>query len=188
MTNYLFNIAKLSIVTALLATTPLPAVAAELTPPGGLVVQVGADDVRLSAALSRTGAHLVHVLETDAGRAVAAQAELTTNGCYGLVSVEHVAGFAQLPYTENLVNHMIVSRAGAPAPEIFRVMTPGGTLVITRKGIMNQAKLESAGFGSIIETDAALTARKPWPAEIDEWSHSRHAASGNAVSNSDWST
>ncbi|NOR66101.1 MAG: PQQ-binding-like beta-propeller repeat protein, partial [Woeseiaceae bacterium] len=182
MTNYLFNIAKLSIVTALLATTRLPAVAAELTPPGGLVVQLGAEAIKLSAALSRTGAHLVHVLETDTGRVVGARTDLNTNGCYGLVSVEHVAGFARLPYTENLVNHMIVSRAGAPAPEIFRVMTPGGTLVLTHKGIMNQAKLESAGFDSIIETGAALTARKPWPAEMDEWSHSRHAANGNAVS------
>ena len=182
MTNYLFNIAKLCIVTALLAAAPLPAVSAELTPPGGLVVQVGADDVRLPVAMSLTGAHLVHVLETDAARAVAAQTELTANGCYGLVSVEHVAGFAQLPYTENLVNHMIVSRAGTPASEIFRVLTPGGTLVLTRKGIMNQATLESAGFDSITETGAALAARKPWPAEMDAWSHSRHAANGNPVS------
>ena len=182
MTNYLFNIAKLSIVTALLATTHLPAVAAELTPPGGLVVQLGAEDIKLPAALSRTGAHLVHVLETDAGRTVAARTELATNGCYGLVSVEHVAGFAQLPYTENLVNHMIVSRAGAPAPEMFRVLTPGGTLVIMHKGIMNQATLESAGFDSVIDTGATLTALKPRPAEMDVWSHSRHAANGNAVS------
>ena len=183
MKNHLFKLAKLSIVTALLATTRLPAVAAESMPPGGLVVQLGAENIRrLPAALSRTGAHLVHVLETDARRVVAARAELTTNGCYGLASVERVAGFARLPYTENLVNHMIVSHAGAQAPEIFRVMTPGGTLVLTRKGIMNQAKLESAGFDSIIETGVSLTARKPWPAEMDAWSHSRHAANGNAVS------
>ena len=84
MTNYLFNIAKLSIVTALLATTRLPAVAAELTPSGGLVVQLGAEDIKLPAALSRTGAHLVHVLETDAGRAVAARTELIMTGCSGL--------------------------------------------------------------------------------------------------------
>jgi len=182
MTNCLSNIAKLSIITVLLATTRLPAVAAELTPPGGLVVQLGAENIKLPAALSRTGAHLVHVLDTDAGRAVAARTELIMTGCYGLVSVEYVAGLARLPYTENLVNHMIVSRAGAPAPEILRVMTPGGTLVITRNGIMSQAELESAGFDSIIQTDAALTARKPWPAEMDAWSHSRHAANGNAVS------
>ena len=146
------------------------------------MVQLGAEDIKLPESLSRTGAHLVHVLETDAGRAVAARTALSTNGCYGLVSVEHVAGFAQLPYTENLVNHMIVYRTGAPASEIFRVLTPGGTLVITPKGIMNQAELESAGFDSIIETGAALTARKSWPAEMDAWSHSRHAANGNAVS------
>ncbi|MHC4119985.1 MAG: outer membrane protein assembly factor BamB family protein [Planctomycetota bacterium] len=182
MTNCLFNIANLFIVATLLSATPLATVEAELTPCAGLVVQLGADDVRQPAALSRTGAHLVHVLETDAGKAGAAQTELATNGCYGLVSVEHVTGFAQLPYTENLVNHMILSRGGVPASEIFRVLTPGGTLVITRKGIMNRAKLESAGFDAITETGAALTARKPWPAEMDEWSHSRHAANGNAVS------
>ena len=147
------------------------------------MVQLGAEDIKLPAALSWTGAHLVHVLDTDAGRVLAARTELATNGCYGLVSVEHVDQFAQLPYTENLVNHMIVSRAGAPAAEIFRVMTPGGTLVITGKGIMNQTGLKSAGFDSIIETGSALTARKPWPAGMDQWSHSRHAANGNAVSN-----
>jgi len=182
MTNYLSNIANLFIVTALLTTTGLPAVAAELTPPGGLVVQLGAEDAKLPAALSRTGAHLVHVLETDAARVVAAQKELSASGFYGLVSVEHVAGLRRLPYTENLVNHMIVSRAGAPAREIFRVLTPGGTLAVTREGITNQAELESAGFASIVETGTALTARKPWPVEVDEWSHSRHAANGNAVS------
>ncbi|MHC4681657.1 MAG: outer membrane protein assembly factor BamB family protein [Planctomycetota bacterium] len=183
MTNYFFNITKLLIATTFPATTCLPAVATELTPPGGLVVQLGAEDVRLSAKLSRTGAHLIHVLETDAERVLAAQKELTTNGCYGLISVEHVAGLARLPYTENLVNHMIISCSGAPATEIFRVLAPGGTLVITSKGIMDQAKLESTGFDSIIETGAALTARKPRPAEMDEWSHSRHAANGNPVSN-----
>jgi len=183
MTNWLFTIAKLSIVAALVAAKPLPTVVAELTPSGGLVVQLGAEDIRLPAELSRTGAHLIHVLETNVERVLAAQKELTANGCYGLVSVEHVARFARLPYTENLVNHMIISRAGAPAPEIFRVLAPGGTLVITRKGIMDQTNLKSAGFDSIIETGAALTARKPWPAEMDEWFHSRHAANGNPVSN-----
>jgi len=151
-------------------------------PPGGLVVRLGAEDTELPAALSRTGAHLVHVLEADTAKAVAAQAELAKNGCYGLVSVEHVAGFAKLPYTENLVNHMIISRAGVPAAEIFRVLAPGGTLVFTRKGIMSQAKLESAGFDSIANAGSTLTARKPWPAEMDQWSHSRHAANGNPVS------
>ncbi len=182
MTQPLYNIAKLSIVTVLLVTTCLPAVAAELTIPGGLVVQLGAEDITLPAALSRTGAHLVQVLETDAARAVAAQTELAAHGCYGLVTVEHVTGFARLPYTENLVNHLIVSCGGAPASEMVRVLAPGGTLVLTRKGIMNQVTLESAGFDSIVETDGALTARKPWPVEMDAWSHARHAANGNAVS------
>jgi len=182
MKNYLFNISKLFTVTAFLSTTFLPAVAAELTPRGGLVVQIGAEDVRMPAAMSRTGAHLIHVLDTDAGKVAAARTYLTTHGYYGLASVEHVARFTRLPYTEDLINHMIVSRAGTPAHEIFRVMAPGGTLVITRKRIMNRAKLKSAGFDSIIETGAALTARKPWPAEMDGWSHSRHAANGNAVS------
>lgn len=182
MTNHLFNIVKLSVVVTLLSVTRLPAAAAESTPPGGLVVQLGAEDLQLPAALSRTGAHLIQVLETDAKRVIAAQKELTASGFYGLVSVEHVAGFAKLPYTENLVNYIIVSHAGAPAREIFRVLTPGGTLVVTRKGIMNQAELKFAGFASVIESDGALTARKPRPVEMDEWSHSRHAANGNAVS------
>ena len=182
MTNYLFNIAKLSIVAALLSATALPAPAAESTPPGGLVVQLGADDLRLPAELSRTGAHVVQVLETDAARVIAGQKELAASGVYGLATVEQAAGFKKLPYTENLVNYMIVSRAGAPAREIFRVLTPGGTVAVTRKGIMKRAELESAGFVSIAETGATLTARKPWPAAMDEWSHSRHAANGNPVS------
>ena len=45
--------------------------------------------------------------------------------------------------------------------------------------------MKSAGLTDIRTIQAErewLAATKPWPAEMDEWSHSRHSAAGNAVS------
>ncbi len=148
----------------------------------GLVVQLGADDVATAVALSRTGCHLIQVLDTRADRVVAAQAKLREQGRYGLVSARLVDSFEPLPYAENLVNHVIVTRAGAAAKELFRAMAPGGTLTVSHGGTLTRAQAGAAGFEGIAASGAGLTARKPWPSAMDGWSHPRHGADGNAVS------
>jgi len=148
----------------------------------GFVVQLGADDVAAAAALSRTGRNLIQVLDTRADRVVAAQAKLRAQGRYGLVSAALVDSYEPLPYAENLVNHAIVTRAGASAKELFRVIAPGGALAVSPAGALTQAQLGAAGFEGVAASGGGLTARKPWPSAMDGWSHPRHGADGNAVS------
>jgi len=145
---------------------------------GGLVVQLGADDIETPARLGRSGRYLVHVLDTDAAAVAKAQAQFHAKGCYGLVSAERLADPGRLPYTENLVNLVIVaSDPSAPdgsaaaskwqvaREEIMRVLAPGGVAVYL------DARLATSDSFS-----------KPWPKGMDMWTHSRHGADGNAVS------
>ncbi len=146
------------------------------------VVQLGADDVAIPAALSRKGFDLVQVLDTRANSVVEARTTLCVQGCYGLVSAKLVDSLERLPYAENLVNRVIVTCAGVSGKELFRVITPGGTVVLSHAGILSQAQLAAAGFETITANGIGLTARKPWPSSIDGWSHPRHGPDGNAVS------
>jgi len=182
MTDYSILAARFSFVIYAVAASLSLGAPALTDVSGGFVVQLGAEDVMLPAALSRTGSHLVHVLDTDEARVLAAQQKLRTEGYYGLGSVEQVAGFSRLPYTENLVNHVVVTCPGVAADELFRVMVPGGMLTVTPAGRIERDALKGVGFQSIAEEGTMLTAVKPWPETVDEWSHPRHDASGNAVS------
>ncbi len=149
---------------------------------GGLVVQLGADDAGLATQLSRTGRYIVHVLDASPAKVKAARATIEAGGNYGLSSAEVLPEGAPLPYAENLVNCAILTKPGAPLSEVFRVLTPVGAVVAEQAAGLTGAQLEKAGFRSVETRDGRLTARKPWPGDMDAWSHPRHAADGNAVS------
>jgi len=154
---------------------------------GGLVVQLGAADTATPVALSRTGRYLVNVLDPDPSVVEQARKQIRAEGHYGLASVEQVAELQRLPYTENLVNLIIVGNVALPAPEILRVLAPKGAVIVARPKPASKAQLGRAGFVSVCEVRSGdgqgmLVARKPWPKEMDEWSHPRHGADGNAVS------
>ena len=149
---------------------------------GGLVVQLGADDAELPMALSRTGRYLVHVLDTNPRAVLAVRERL--GGAGGFAFSEAVDAAAPLPYTENLVNAVVLRTLKTPAAEILRVLVPGGTLVIPKGNApVDAAKVEAAGFEAVSRKgDGSVTARKPWPKDMDGWSHPRHGADGNPVS------
>ena len=131
---------------------------------GGLIVHVGCGDGRLTAALRANDSYLIHGLERDAGNVAKARAHIQSLGIYGKVAVEQWSG-NQLPYTDNLVNLLVASDLGGiPMAEIMRVLAPRGVAYI-REG----AKWRKAV--------------KPWPKEIDEWTHYLHDATNNAVAN-----
>ncbi len=134
---------------------------------GGLVVQLGACDIDTPARLSRSGRYLVHVLDPDPAAVEKARARIRAEGHYGLASAERIADGARLPYTENLVNLVIVASDEwqVAREEIMRVLAPGGVALYL------DARHATRD-----------TFRKPWPKEMDVWTHSRHAADGNAVS------
>lgn len=134
---------------------------------GGLVVHVGCGDGRLTAALRPGTQYLVHGLERDAAMVAPAREHVDALGLYGAVSIERWSG-PWLPYADNLVNLFVIDpRVEVQREEIMRALAPGGAAVwATMKG----------GRASVAEK-----AVKPWPEEIDPWSHYLHGPNNNAV-------
>lgn len=132
--------------------------AAENVSAGGLAVRLGCADARALVALRTNENVIVHVLDDDASIVEAARRQVDAIGGYGPVSVGHFDG-KHLPYADNLVNTLIADTAGdVTEREILRVLVPRGIAYIGQKKIV-----------------------KPWPDDIDEWTHYLHDASGNPV-------
>ncbi|KPK45326.1 MAG: hypothetical protein AMK72_11170, partial [Planctomycetes bacterium SM23_25] len=129
---------------------------------GGLVVHLGCGDGKLTAALRSNDRYLVHGLARDAANLPTAREHIRHLGLYGEVSVEHWTG-ERLPYADNLVNLLVSQDLGKTGmDEVRRVLAPGGVAYVRTAG-----------------TWAATV--KPWPQEIDEWTHFLHDAANNAV-------
>ncbi|NOY80406.1 MAG: PQQ-binding-like beta-propeller repeat protein [Kiritimatiellaeota bacterium] len=149
---------------------------------GGLIVQLGTSDLETPIILSRTGRYLVEVLATSAKTLDKARSRCRAEGHYGLVSVELTDKPGRLPYADNLVNLVIVDTPLASATELFRVVTPNGAVVVRNAGAVSAPALRAAGFKVSTTAAPPLFARKPRPKQMDDWSHPRHDAGGNAVS------
>ena len=121
---------------------------------GGLVVHLGCGDGKLTAALHAGDAYLVHGLDADGANVDAARSHVRSLGLCGKVSVDRLVG-KRLPYIDNLAN-LIVTRGEwqVPREEMLRVLAPGGVALAL------DSRLSTLG-----------SFRKPWPAEIDEWTH-----------------
>ncbi len=129
---------------------------------GGLIVHLGCGDGMLTAALRANDRYLVHGLDEDARNVAKARAHIRSLGAYGPVSVDRLTG-RRLPHTDNLINLIVVDKpTHVSTDEIMRVLRPGG--VVYRK--------EGDGWNKTV---------KPWPADIDEWSHWRHGPDANPV-------
>ena len=130
---------------------------------GGLVVHLGCGDGRLTAALRRNESYSVLGLDTDAANVAKARAFIQSRGLYGNVTVDRWQG-GRLPLIDNLVN-LLVAEGGPPASneEILRVLAPRGAAYVRTNDGWNETV-------------------KPWPPELDEWTHFLHDATNNAVS------
>jgi len=129
---------------------------------GGIVVHLGCGDGRLTAALRANDRYTVHGLEADPAKVAEARSYIGGQGVYGPVSVERHSG-SWLPYSDNLVNLVVVQDAGnVPMTEIMRVIAPGGVAYVARDGVWDKTI-------------------KAWPGNIDQWTHFLHDASNNAV-------
>jgi outer membrane protein assembly factor BamB len=129
---------------------------------GGLIVHIGCGDGILTAALRDNNRYLVHGLERSESRVAQARNYIRTLGVYGDVSIEQLKG-NRLPYVDNLVS-LVVSeqRPKVSMKEVMRVLAPNGVAYIKIGKTWNKTV-------------------KPWPKEIDEWTHFLHDASNNAV-------
>ncbi len=129
---------------------------------GGLIVHLGCGDGRLTAALHAGDGYLVHGLDVDAERVAAARAHVRSRGLYGPVSIDRFDG-KRLPYIDNLVNLIVADEnCGVADDEMMRVLAP-------------------LGVAYVKTGDAWTKTVKPWPPQIDEWTHFMHAADNNAV-------
>ena len=143
---------------------------------GGLVVQLGGGSMERVTGFSGSGRYLIEVLDSDADRIAKIRRSLQEGNRYGLIAARWHREGQPLPYAENLVNLVEVQQADAPLAEIFRVLVPGG--VVTGP-TLHREKLEAAGFDVLAtESDTGessfVAARKPWPEDMDSWSHPRH--------------
>ena len=126
---------------------------------GGLVVRIGCDESKQIASLRLDERFLVHALDSDAAKVAAAREALRQAGLYGPVSADRFDS-RKLPYVDNLVN-LIICEADCPVPrdELLRALAPGGLALVGDQKLV-----------------------KPWPADIDQWTHYLHDPANNAVS------
>ena len=139
---------------------------------GGLVVELGFVDAEFTAKLGSPDAITLQTLVRDPRQVAGARKDLEARGLYGRITVDEFDG-KTLPYADNLVNLVVLhdtgpesEEAGVSREEIMRVLAPGG-VVCSGVGPSQAASLQIA--------------RKPWPREIDQWTHFLHSAAGNAV-------
>ena len=131
---------------------------------GGLIVHVGARNPGFSCRLCEKPCYRVHILVEQQETLPAFHQEIEKRGLIGKVFAEGYAGGA-LPYISNLVNLIVMEKSlDVPKEEIFRVLAPGGVAYL--RGTTHWEKI-----------------KKPWPEEIDQWTHYLHDATNNAVAN-----
>ncbi|MEA3226943.1 MAG: PQQ-binding-like beta-propeller repeat protein, partial [Planctomycetota bacterium] len=129
---------------------------------GGLVVHVGCSNGAFTADLRVNDRYIVQGLDMDAANVRKARQHIRSLGIYGEVTADTFDG-KHLPYAENLINLLIVEDSvNLAVGEIMRVLAPLG-VVLTKKG------------------DHWRKRTKPWPADIDEWTHFLHGPDNNAV-------
>ena len=129
---------------------------------GGLVVHVDSgDDASIADFLLNDG-FLAHGLYRDKAAVMRARDRIKKKNLYGKVSVQSW-GMGYLPYADNMVNLLVAEGLGdIPMDEVMRVLAPRGA--------------------AFIKSGAAWTRTvKPWPEQIDEWTHYLHDAGNNAV-------
>jgi outer membrane protein assembly factor BamB len=147
---------------------------------GGFIVCVGREDGKELAALAAESAardFVVQGLCDDPEAVAAAREQLKSAGVYGRISIGLFHGKG-LPYVDRVVNLLIISDVGELcADEIERVLAPGGLALI--KEDQSVSGMKTARVDSL---KGWRSFKKPWPDEIDEWTHYLHDAQGTAVS------
>ncbi len=129
---------------------------------GGVIVHYDCGDGQLTDALCRNDSCIVQGLSHDAEQVASVRARLAKRAPSGQVTVRHWQE-EYLPYADNTVNLFVADEPQAlPISEVMRVLAPLGVACIKRGGVWQKTV-------------------KPWPAEMDQWTHWLHGADGNPV-------
>ena len=166
--------------------------------PGGICAVVGCRDADLPLALAKQGSFVVHALGAEPALCDRLRQQIRSHGVYGTVSADELQA-GRLPYADNLVNIIVVdSYPDLPEErlslaELARTLAPLGTACIGTSSAAAESekwmktlasRLEALGLTDITTDKTGgcwVCAKKPWPADIDEWTHYLHAADGNPV-------
>ncbi len=134
---------------------------------GGVCSVVGADSLDLAVALTKQGPFQVHVLCQDDATCRRLREEAAARGVAHRVAVDTTSG-DRLPYVDNLVNLVVLTGGGfaVDSPEVARVLVPGGLAVHLDPQLKPTKRF-----------------RKPWPKDMDQWTHYLHGPDGNPVAN-----
>jgi outer membrane protein assembly factor BamB len=125
---------------------------------GGLVVHLGCGDGKLTVPLRASDSYIVHGLDQDPANVARARAQVSRLGLAGCVSLDTFDG-RRLPYVDNLVNLLVAEEPGdVPMTEVMRVLAPRGVAMVGGRRTV-----------------------KPWPKDIDEWTHFLHGPDNNAL-------
>ena len=165
--------------------------------PGGICVVLGDDIGEMAVAISRQGRFVVQALVPDKAVLDEARLAIRSSGKYGPVSAD-CSTYDYLPYAENLINLIVVddypnaAAKGLSIDEVFRVLAPLGAVYLGDSGSSTDpeatwaknlaVKLTKSGL-AVSQVGTWVKAVKPWPKEIDEWTHNLHDADGNPVAN-----
>jgi outer membrane protein assembly factor BamB len=149
---------------------------------GGVVVVLGGDASLHDKTIKATehGPYLVQFLDTDAQKVKEAREYIQKKGIYGAVSARAYDG-KNLPYIDNLVNLIVAygPTSKAQREEIERVLVPGGIALFS--GSSTNLQPLTANHRSPPALKGWSTFKKPWPADIDQWSHWMHGPENNPV-------
>ncbi|MHC4168514.1 MAG: outer membrane protein assembly factor BamB family protein, partial [Planctomycetota bacterium] len=129
---------------------------------GGLVVHLARGGAASAADFLLNDSFLVHGLCRNKAAVARARAHIKKKDLYGKVSVQYWEK-DYLPYADNIVNLLVAeSLVNVSREEVMRVLAPVGVAYIR----------SDKGWGKTV---------KPWPGEIDEWTHFLHGPDNNAV-------
>ncbi|MFW6169156.1 MAG: PQQ-binding-like beta-propeller repeat protein, partial [Planctomycetota bacterium] len=144
---------------------------------GGLIVHLGCGTGTTTAALYAGDQFLVHGLDTNAAQVASAKKHIDSLGLYGRVWAEKYDG-KNLPHGDNIVNLIVITDAAdVDADEIKRVLVPRGAVLVKA----DSTRLEDTALRQANTIDGWNKYVKPWPSDIDQWTHFLYDSSGNAV-------
>ncbi len=151
---------------------------------GGICVVVDFSNADMAISLAEHEGFVIHALFRAEEELKQAREAIQAAGLYGRISADHWQS-KRLPYADNLINVMVVDGTKESRPslhEVKRALAPLGVAYLGGRLQGLGTALRSAGFEGVVSARHWNKAVKPWPAEIDEWTHFLHNASGNAVS------
>lgn len=168
------------------ALSPLPDLEQATNVHGGLCVVVGSKGLPQAMKLAAAGRYLVQILEPRASLVEELRETLQRGGWYGRISIRHWQDRKRLPYTEKLVNLLVLTtdENDALTAEVARVVCPLGTCLAPESAGLSYGLLQRGFSVQRIPADAMdwCSAYRMWPSAMDQWPHPRHGVDGNAVS------